>query len=159
MLDIEKLYKKYGPMVMRRCKFMLKNEDEAFDATQEVFLQVLRRQDSLNDKAPSSLLYTIATNTCLNKIRGLKRKPETSSDKLLLEIASSEDFEKRFFATRVLEKIFSKSKEGTKTIAVLHFIDRFTLEETAEMMGMSVSGVRKRLRALREKGLAVREEM
>ena len=33
-------------------------------------------------------------------------------------------------------------------MAVLHYVDRMTLEEVAEEMGMSVSGVRKRLRGL-----------
>lgn len=50
-------------------------------------------------------------------------------------------------------------KETTRTIAMLHYVDRFTLEETAEMVKMSVSGVRKRLRKLRESGLALKEAM
>jgi RNA polymerase sigma-70 factor (ECF subfamily) len=34
-------------------------------------------------------------------------------------------------------------------MATLHFVDGLTLEEVAREVGMSVSGVRKRLRALR----------
>ena len=34
-------------------------------------------------------------------------------------------------------------------MATLHFVDGLTLEEVAGEVGMSVSGVRKRLRALR----------
>ena len=34
-------------------------------------------------------------------------------------------------------------------MAVLHYVDGLTLEEVAEETGMSVSGVRKRLRGLR----------
>ena len=37
--------------------------------------------------------------------------------------------------------------------------DKFTLEETAEMVGMSVSGIRKRLRNLRDRGLTTKEVM
>jgi RNA polymerase sigma-70 factor (ECF subfamily) len=39
-------------------------------------------------------------------------------------------------------------------IAVLHLVDGLSLEETARETGMSVSGVRKRLRQLRERAVA-----
>jgi RNA polymerase sigma-70 factor (ECF subfamily) len=35
-------------------------------------------------------------------------------------------------------------------MAVFHFVDGLTLEEVAKEVGMSVPGVRKRLRALRQ---------
>jgi RNA polymerase sigma-70 factor (ECF subfamily) len=43
-------------------------------------------------------------------------------------------------------------------MAVLHYVDGMTLEETAETVGLSVSGVRKRLRSLqaRVKNLEVK---
>ena len=41
------------------------------------------------------------------------------------------------------------SPRSTGTIAVLHLHDGLTLEQTADAVGMSVSGVRKRLRKLR----------
>ena len=36
-------------------------------------------------------------------------------------------------------------------MAVLHYVDGMTLEEVARHVGLSVSGVRKRLRILRER--------
>ena len=53
--------------------------------------------------------------------------------------------------------IFTNEKTSTRTIAVLHYVDKLTLEETADFVGLSVSGVRKRLRKLREKGLTLME--
>ena len=40
-------------------------------------------------------------------------------------------------------------------MAILHYLDGYTLEETAKKMNMSVSGVRKRLRALRAKAIEI----
>jgi len=136
---------------------LLKDEERAYDAMQDVFLQVVRKQDKLNDKAPSSLLYTIATNICLNIIRRDKNKQFLSIDDTVFEIACSDNFEKRFVTSSFLDALFRQEKDTTRTIAVLHYVDRFTLEETSEMVGMSVSGIRKRLRSLREKGLALEE--
>jgi RNA polymerase sigma-70 factor (ECF subfamily) len=50
----------------------------------------------------------------------------------------------------LLRKLFDRHPESSRTIAMLHLVDGMTLEETAREMNMSVSGVRKRLAALRE---------
>jgi RNA polymerase sigma-70 factor (ECF subfamily) len=68
-VDVEDFYRRYGPMVQRRCRQLLKDEEAAMDAAQEVFVKVLVHQERLGAQAPSSLLYRIATNTCLNRLR------------------------------------------------------------------------------------------
>lgn len=151
-VDVEEFYKKYGPMVLRRCRFLLKNEEQALDAMQDVFVQILRRKDLLEDTAPSSLLYTTATRVCLNILRSKRRKPETQEEEIILSIASGENLEEKVVAARTLEELFGQEEETTKVIAVLHYVDRLTLEETAERVGMSVSGIRKRLRKLKAQG-------
>ena len=76
--------------------------------------------------------------------------PETPDDELLQRIAAAPDVESGAIATRVLELLFAREQPSTKTLAVLHLLDGMTLEEVAAESGMSVSGVRKRLRLLRE---------
>ena len=147
-IHVENYYRDYGPMVLRRCRQMLRDEEKAVDAMQDVFVQLLRNQDRLNHQAPSSLLYRIATNTCLNRIRGEGRCAEDSDD-LIERIASAEDAAARNRARSVLRRLFGAEKESTGTIAVLHLVDGMTLEEVATEVDMSVSGVRKRLRRLR----------
>jgi len=154
-IDVEALYRKYGPMVLRRCRQLLQNEDKALDAMQDTFVKLLRHADRLTADAPSSLLYRIATNVCLNILRGDKRRPASSKEELLMDIASVDEHEERSLTRAFLDELFSREKESTRTIAVLHYVDRLTLEETAAEVGLSVSGVRKRLRALRKRGLAL----
>ncbi|MBT3272706.1 MAG: sigma-70 family RNA polymerase sigma factor [Spirochaetales bacterium] len=156
-VDVEQFYRKYGPMVLRRCRALLRDEDMALDAMQDVFVQVLRRQESLHDTAPSSLLYRIATNVCLNVMRKAKKAPMNAEDTFLQQIAGSDKPEERVIAGHFLDHVFSGQKEGTREMAVYHYVDGMTLEETAELSGLSVSGVRKRLRTLRKSGLALQE--
>jgi RNA polymerase sigma-70 factor, ECF subfamily len=156
-IDVEAYYRKYGPMVLRRCRSILKDEDMALDAMQDVFVQVLRKEEKLKDIAPSSLLYTIATNVCLNKIRTSKRHPVHGGDDIISLIAGSDDQAERVMVKHFLDRLFNSEKKSTRTIAVLHYVDRLTLEETAERTGLSVSGVRKRQRTLRNKGLSLKE--
>lgn len=150
-IDIDALYRQYAPMVFRRCRSMLKNEQRAQDAMQDTFIKVIRYQDRLHDTAPSSLLYRIATNVCLNIIRSTKRKPEDSEDDIVSKIASYEDVAEKGNARSLLSKLFGQEKESTRVIAMLHFADGMTLQEVADEVGMSMSGVRKRLRRLRER--------
>jgi RNA polymerase sigma-70 factor, ECF subfamily len=149
-LDVEALSRRYGPMVLRRCRRLLGNEDEALDACQDVFVLVLQHRDRLNDAYPSSLLYRMATNVCLNRIRDRVRRPVTREEEILATIAATGEPEAGADARLLLDWLFGRHPESSRTIAVLHYVDGLTYEEVARQTQLSVSGVRKRLRRLRE---------
>lgn len=155
-IDVEETYKRHGPMVLRRCRSLLRDEQQAVDAMHDVFVQLLVHRERLVDKGACSLLWRIATNVCLNKIRSRRRRPEDPQTELLAEIAAIDDAESRGVARVVLDKLFAREPVSTGTMAVMHLVDGMTLEEVAESVGMSVSGVRKRLRTLRA-GVMARE--
>ena len=148
-IDVESLYRRYGPMVLRRCRKLLVDPQQAQDAMHDVFVQLVRRKDTLEDRGCSSLLFRTATNVCLNRLRGQRRKPADPAGDLLARIASATEEVERGEARSLLGRLFARESESTATIAVLHLCDGLTLEETALEVGMSVSGVRKRLRKLR----------
>jgi len=149
--DAEALFRKYGPMVLRRCRRMLGDDEAAADAMQAVFVKVFEKRHTLSTEYPSSLLWRMATNHCLNAIRERSARGETAcADALLSKIACSDSLEERVGSLGLLRKLFGRHPESSRVIAVLHYVDGMTLEETAIEVGMSVSGVRKRLRALRE---------
>lgn len=155
-IDVEDAYRRYGPMVLRRCRNMLRDEQQATDAMQDVFVQVLRRRDRLEDRGMSSLLYRIATNVCLNKIRSSKRRPEDAQSELLARIAEvGSGDEERVAARALLDRALGREPVSTTTIAVLHLHDGMTLQEVADAVGLSVSGVRKRLRKLKASVAAI----
>lgn len=149
-IDVEEYYRQYGPQVLRRCRFLLRTEEKAVDAMHDVFVELLKRQHQLKDVAPSSLLHQIATHVCLNRLRGERRRPEDAEDERILRIAASEDVEGRTLAQRALDSLFGRVPASSRDIAVLHYVDGMTLEQTAREVGLSVSGVRKRLRGLSE---------
>ena len=151
-MEFSKLYEVYAPMVYRRSMMLLRDESEAEDMMQNVFLRVFERWDSLDVSQPSSLLWNTTTRLCLNRIRDKKRRGlDTDTSEILLSIACADDDEGEKEAKGILAKLFSREPESSRTIAVLHFVDGMTLEETAHEVGLSVSGVRKRLRGLQAK--------
>ena len=56
-----------------------------------------------------------------------------------------------------IERIFRREKPSTRVMAVLHYVDGMTLEEVAREVGLSVSGVRKRLRTLKARVKSLEE--
>jgi RNA polymerase sigma-70 factor, ECF subfamily len=149
-LDVDALSRRYGPMVLRRCRQLLRNDDEALDACQDVFVRLIERRRRLNADYPSSLLYRMATNVCLNRIRDRGRRGETSDDEQLLTIARLEEPGGASYARLLLDWLFARHPESSRTMAVLHYVDGLTLEQVAAECGLSVSGVRKRLNKLRQ---------
>ena len=139
-IEVDALYERYGPMVLRRCRRLLHDDHEALDVTQEVFVRLLQHSGRLSDRYPSSLLYRIATNLSLNRIRDRKRHPADAGDEILHRIAVWDDLD----APLLVERLFRRHPESTRTMAVLHYVDGMTLEQVARECGLSVSGVRKR---------------
>ena len=123
----------------------------------DVFVQILRKEETLTMTAPSSLLYKIATHVCLNKLRTRRRKPETRNETLLMTIASADKLDEQTSHRSLLGKVFKNEQPSTRVIAVLHYVDRMTLEEVAQTVGLSVSGVRKRLRTLKKNSMELME--
>ena len=151
-IDVAAWYEKYGPMVIRRCRKILGNGDDALDAVHDVFVNLLREQDRLHGQYPSSLLYTMATNVCLNRLRKSKWEAPT---------VFSEDNGTRFFyedggfeqvdAELLLEAVLKDESEMNRAICFMYHADGMTLKEIGEAVGLSISGVRKRLEAFKSR--------
>jgi RNA polymerase sigma-70 factor (ECF subfamily) len=152
--DFNELYEKFGPMVLRRCRHLLKDEDKALDAMQDVFVRMIERRDRMSGVC-SSLFYTVATTVCLNKIRSDHVRYAPQIDDMLGDMADvrTSRHEELTDTAILLDDIFAGAKENTRYMAVLHYVDGMTLEETADELHLSVSGVRKRLSTLRKKAI------
>lgn len=144
-------------MVYRRCFALLRNEAQAEEAMQDVFVKLWQERDALHDGGLTSLLFRMATQVSLNRLRTLRRHPETRSEALLLEIAQAADVDDRTGAASLLDRLFGREPASTRVIATLHYIDGMTLDEVAAEVSLSVSGVRKRLRSLAERAQALCE--
>jgi RNA polymerase sigma-70 factor (ECF subfamily) len=147
--DVDAAYRRYAPMVLRRCRRLVRDEARAVDAMHDVFVNLLRAGDRLEEEAPASLLMRMATNVCLNQLRGARRRPEDADDEAVLAIAAAEEPGGRSFARLALRSIFGREPESTRVMAVLHHVDGLTLDEVGREVGLSAAGVRKRLRGLR----------
>ena len=147
-IDVEALYRRYGDLVLGRCCTLLGNEAEAQEAMQEVFLRIHRYKDSFRGEArPSTFLYRVATNHCLNLLRSRKRRPEDATDDLswvadsMLDVVELRD---------LLDRLLHDQDERTRECVVYHFVDGMTHQQTGDLLGISDAAVRKRIARFRK---------
>ena len=154
-INVAAWYEKYGPMVIRRCLSILKDENEALDSVHDVFVNLLVKEKELQGLFPSSLLYTMATNVCLNKLRRKKRETVTDFSSEASYMSSSLTFIDEGFsqveAEILLEDILSDESEMNRSICYMYHADEMSLKEIGEAVGLSISGVRKRLETFKSR--------
>jgi RNA polymerase sigma-70 factor (ECF subfamily) len=132
---VEELYGKYGPTIYARCKRVLKDGSAAEDATQDVFVKVLRHFESApSEEAVLPWIHRITTNHCLNVLRDSRRHaapmeelPEQIDDEFEDGVVS------RDFASRVL----SDAPEELRVPAVLYHGRGIEQSKVAEALGVS----------------------
>jgi len=153
-IDLAAWYEKYSPMVIRRCRALLRDEDDAMDAVHDVFVNLLRAEGRLSGSYPSSLLYTVATNVCLNRLRDRKRAGWgdllSQGEFFVAGEAAAGDYD-RVDAKLLVETILEDESEDTRAICFMYHGDGMTLREIGEAVGLSISGIRKRLEAFRKR--------
>lgn len=154
-LDIPALYRRYGDLVLGRCRTILQNDADAQDAMQEVFLKVHRFSASFRgDSSPSTFLYRITTTTCLNRIRTRRRRPEDPVEELP-PLPSSDSVLDTLALRELLDELLEGSDDKTRECLIYHYVDGMTHEEAGEMVGLSGAAVRKRIAGFKS---AVRRE-
>jgi len=153
---IKELYVQYSPMVYRRCRFILKDAELAYDIMQEVFVKLLSLVDWQVTNT-SSYLYRMATNFCLNHIKRSNRIHPNPD--ILESLLVDTDMEETIINKTLLDAVFHKVHPLTRVIAELAFQHKMKHEEIAGIVGLSVAAVRKRLMVLRKKSKAIKELM
>jgi RNA polymerase sigma-70 factor (ECF subfamily) len=158
------LVEKYQQPVMNFIYRTLRDETEAEDLAQNVFLQVYKSAYRYKRSAKfSTWLFTIARNLCLNEIRRRSRHPAESLDATHPE---SEDQPLRQFEdkenplpgesllqqelTEKIEQALAELPENQRTALLLCRQDELSYEEIAEVLDCSLSATKSLIHRGRE---------
>lgn len=123
----------------------LKDDDDAKDMTQEVFIKAYNSLDYFRgDSKIQTWLYAITRNLCLNAIDKKKRKGnsiqmdtlELSSDDRSDRLVNESEFS-RFF-----KQCMSILPEKQRETFILRHIEELSYEEISEMLGTSIGGLK-----------------
>jgi RNA polymerase sigma-70 factor, ECF subfamily len=147
MGQLDELYRRFGPLVFRRARTLLGDEQAALDAMQEVFMRTLRSHEAFrNEASPTTWLYRITTNYCLNVLRDSSRHRQRLAERTAPQPrdsgATGLDPEVPFLLAEILERLPVELCE----IATYYYVDCLSHDEIADVIGTSRRTVGNRLR-------------
>ncbi len=147
--DIEALYREYAGMVLRRARRFF-DAQEAEEVVHDVFLRAMEKAHTFRAEAsPSTWLYQMTTNYCLNKIRNRKRREAArlvQGDNPWELPAQPADGE----TTAFLEQVWTRIDDGLMTVGVYYYLDGMSHAEIARVMGVSRRTIGNRVTELQE---------
>ena len=161
------IVRRYSPRVFSVASRFFRQRSLVEEAAQEVFLKAFTQLGSFEGRGSiEGWLTRIATNTCLNMIRGAKRRPEltvsdlTDNEQQWLDHQSGGDgrpsVENSVVATDLADRVLSVlSPEDQQALLMIDGEDA-SVREVAEATGWSESKVKVRAFRARKK---VREAM
>lgn len=155
--DLESIYSAYSRMVYWAAYGLLKNEADAMDVCQNVFLRAMKHEKKLATMEEGQLkswLYKVAVNLCLDGKRKAKHEvlqeelPERQvSDAAELPEAAAVDAETR---RRILAAVGSLPDIYRETV-MLHFFSELKYDEIAKLTGVSEGTVKSRMARAKER--------
>ena len=139
-----RLYREYGPAVYRRCLRLLRDREGAQDATQEVFVRLVRNMGRLERRGDAlPWIYRVTTNHCLNVLRDSGRH---GSDDLSPEIEDTERPAAEALPDRRLaQELLGRFDPVTQAVVVAVFVDGMEREEIAAALSTSKRTVSRKL--------------
>ncbi|HEY5190411.1 MAG TPA: sigma-70 family RNA polymerase sigma factor [Candidatus Deferrimicrobium sp.] len=161
---IETLFDRYHEKVYGLAMSILMNKREAEEATQDVFLAVVRKAECFQeDSGNHSWIYRICVNTCLMRLRKDRRRETVPIEEFLPAFTKegayaspvedwSLEVERQIPEKEIGQVIGGFAGELTeKYRLVFAFCDLqgFSYEETAQILGMPIAVVKSRLHLAR----------
>lgn len=150
-------YRRYGPALLRKARRLLRNEDDALDAVQSLFLDLLQRPEPGSFDLP--WLYRALTHRCLNMLRDRKNRARLlSRESPALAFPSRIQPDAQTLGLDALCKLSDRVEETVMETLVYRFIDELGLEEIATVMSVSRKTVQNRLNRASDALLALSPE-
>ena len=150
--ELQSLYERYASLVHARCRSILKSDDEAWDATQDIFMKLYAALPTIEKKGSIySWLLSVSTNHCISLLR--KRRSVEFNE----EIHTGEKGEhvphqeKQLLLKEVLGRFLMPWDAKTREVVIYAYFDGYKQEEIAELTGLGESTIRKYLTRFKRK--------
>ncbi|MEX2369820.1 MAG: sigma-70 family RNA polymerase sigma factor [Bacteroidales bacterium] len=150
------IVEKYKDMVYTLCIRMLRSEEDAREAAQDVFMKAYRSVESFRGKSKfSTWIYRITYNHCISMLRKqvkmidlVDELPEFRIDEETMDAMQEiRDGERK----RYLQKAMETLPETDSLVVTLFYYEELSLEEIEEITGLSGSNIRVKLHRARQK--------
>jgi RNA polymerase sigma-70 factor, ECF subfamily len=133
----------YEKAVYNYCLRILKNSPNAKDVVQETFIKVYTHRKLIDpEKNIKTWIFTIATNTAYDFLRGKKRKNEISLEKEIETISGFEAYYPQEGLVSDVEKALDQISLEYKKALLLFYQQGFQYQEIAEILDVPINTVK-----------------
>lgn len=161
------LLQRYTLLLLGVCMKYLKNEEEAKDSVQQIFLKVIQELQKYRVEYFKSWLYMVAKNFCLMKLRDRQGKiPAELNDRLLATPSDEEDKERlaeNDYTLELMESSLTELNKEQQQCVTLFYLEKKSYQDISEQTGFTMIQVKshiqngkRNLRILIEKKLKLK---
>lgn len=150
------IFKKYHIAIFTLCYRFVRNESDARELTQDVFIKIHRNLRKFNEKSKLfTWIYRIVSNTCFS-FRRSRRRSSTAYE----PTAASTSLERQVTMRVAIDKALLKLPERQRMCFLLRHYDGYSFKEIGSIMGITTGAAKanhhhaiRKLRSLLEQWL------
>jgi RNA polymerase sigma-70 factor (ECF subfamily) len=149
--DFDTLVIRYKDMIFNLCFNITGDYDEAVDCSQEVFIKMYRNLHKFAFRsALSTWLYSIALNTCRNRLSSSYIKRKVSLDNFENNRISADETDPQLIFERseggeAVRKAIARLPEEERTLIIMRDLDELSYEEITKITGVKTGTVKSRI--------------
>lgn len=146
-LRLTEAYNSYSDTLFRIALTHTCNREDAEDACQDVFIKYVSSTVAFDSKEhEKAWLIRVLINHCRDLIRKHKIRTHLSLDEISDILPDTDTSSEYMELLEIIEKLPLKYKE----VVILHYLEGYSIEETAQILKFSVSAAKMRLLRARE---------
>ena len=150
-LAFQAMVERHGPMVLRACRGVLGDPNDAEDAFQATFLVLLRQAGSIRDRGSvAGWLHGVALRVAARAKVDAARRRRIERRGIRLAVERNDDSQRLDLETIIHEEL-ARLPEKYRAPLVLCYLEGLTHEGAAEQLGWPVGTVRGRLARARDR--------
>lgn len=143
--NIEAMYKLYADMLYRVALSELQSDMDAQDAVQDVFIKYISVNPSFKDEGHEKAWFLrVMVNRCRDMLRSRKVRLKLHTDSEVEPVNNASKARQELF------EILDCIPEKYKSTVILHCLEGLSLQETAEVLGITLSAAKMRLKRARD---------
>lgn len=142
--------KQYQDQAWTVARYILKDAQEAEDATQEAFVKLWHNQDRIDPEKIGPWLMKVTRNGCLDRLRRRKENVEFDESYMSADVNGPLQGVTNRETGLWLKQAIGRLKEPYRSLVVLRDVNQHSYEEVAGMLELSLAQVKTYLHRARK---------
>ncbi|MFY0545134.1 RNA polymerase sigma factor [Brevibacillus sp. H7] len=130
--------------VYRSAFYILGNEQDALDASQEALIRIYRKIDTYQEKAKfSTWVQRIVSNICMDKFRAKKETVSIDEHELIIPVRNNVEDEVLLSSLSCdIEKAIGQLPHQYRMVVILRYLEDFSYQEIADTLELPLNTVK-----------------